>query len=365
MQLPQFAGSVLRLASQPLEAIPSQFPVPVEHEVVTHVPAVHVVPAPHTVPHIPQFAPLVARLASQPFAAILSQSAYPALQLPSAQAPPAQLAVAFGYEHAAPHAPQFATLVPMLLSHPSARLALQSANPGRQMLHVPEAPHARLPLAQSALLQHALQPADAPQQCVAPLQVLCWHVPVAQTSVVHALLSTQSPLEQHCAHRPPPQSMRPVGHAHAPIEQNWVAPHALPQRPQLPAATRVSTSQPSAAIPLQSAKPARHAKPHVPDAQSADAFARVAHAVPHAPQLVTSVAVVTHDGPHNVSVTAQPAAQPLAPHTAVAPEHVTPHAPQLAGSLAAVLHAKLDPHERNAGLQWHTPALHVAFAPHE
>jgi hypothetical protein len=75
--------SVFRLVSQPLFGFPSQFAKPEAH-VGAHVPLLHVV-APfafvHETPQAPQFVALVFRFASQPLAALPSQFPKPVLQV--------------------------------------------------------------------------------------------------------------------------------------------------------------------------------------------------------------------------------------------------------------------------------------------
>src|SRR5690242_4799298 len=76
----------------------------------------------------------------------------------------------------------------------------------------------------------------------------------------------------------------------------------VPQAPQLFASVRVSTSQPFAGSPSQSAKPGLHAKPHAPAVHVATALATVAvHATPQPPQFAVSSrkeSVGTQPPPH-------------------------------------------------------------------
>ena len=64
----------------------------------------------------------------------------------------------------------------------------------------------------------------------------------------------------------------------------WAKAQARPQPPQLAASPRVSTSQPSAAIPLQSAKPELHSSMAQAPLTQAPRALRGAQAAPHAPQ---------------------------------------------------------------------------------
>ena len=85
---------------------------------------------------------------------------------------------------------------------------------------------------------------------------------------------------------------------------------ALPHRPQFPAVVRMFTSQPLAAIPSQSAKPALQVNPHAPAAHVTVAFALAAHARPQPPQWSTLVTVfVSHPVIRLPSQSAVPAAQ--------------------------------------------------------
>jgi len=80
--------------------------------------------------------------------------------------------------------------------------------------------------------------------------------------------------------------------AHTPAEQLPEA-HALPQAPQWLELVARLTSQPSAGLPLQSAKPALQLPTrHAPATQAATALAG-AQTVPQAPQLLTVVWVFT------------------------------------------------------------------------
>jgi hypothetical protein len=72
-------------------------------------------------------------------------------------------------------------------------------------------------------------------------------------------------------------------------EPEW---HLMPQPPQLLASERVLNSQPSAALPLQSEKPALHApRPQVLVSQTPTAFGGLGHTVLHEPQCMMSAVV--------------------------------------------------------------------------
>jgi hypothetical protein len=95
----------------------------------------------------------------------------------------------------------------------------------------------------------------------------------------------------------PSQSPHPLAHeatTHAPswqVEVAWASEHAWPHCPQLDAVVSRFVSQPFAALPSQSSQPLAHAATvQAPAAQPAVAFAST-HALWHPPQLAGSVAV--------------------------------------------------------------------------
>lgn len=105
--------SVFRLVSHPLVGSPSQFANP-EAQVGAQTPPVHVVvplALEQTVPHEPQFAALVLRFASHPSAASPSQLPKPAAQVRMPHVPDEHVAVAFKSEQTVPQLPQFAVLL--------------------------------------------------------------------------------------------------------------------------------------------------------------------------------------------------------------------------------------------------------------
>jgi hypothetical protein len=93
----------------------------------------------------------------------------------------------------------------------------------------------------------------------------------------------------------PSQLPRPALHVNpqADAEHVALAPagtgQARPHIPQFVRLVRVSTSQPSDALPLQSAKPGRHENPQTPVLHVAVALAGAVHARPHIPQFATAV----------------------------------------------------------------------------
>src|SRR5439155_1290992 len=129
-QAPQLVALVLRLASQPLVASPSQSPKPALHDSTLQAPPEHTSTAfcdEHGMPQAPQLAASVSVLGSPP------QAPKPTAQAP-VQMPAAQ--VGFGTcsgEQARPQPPQLLTSAPTGRLQPSLCWSpLQSAKPGWQ-----------------------------------------------------------------------------------------------------------------------------------------------------------------------------------------------------------------------------------------
>ena len=109
--------------------------------------------------------------------------------------------------------------------------------------------------------------------------------------------------------------------------------------------------------------------PQRPAVHVARVPAGAGHTVPHAPQLFTSVAVLTHALPHRVgALAAHPEVHAYVPvdvaaQSGVAAGHTTPHAPQLAGAVMSVVHPVVGvAHEArpvtHAPVRSHTPRVH-------
>jgi hypothetical protein len=201
---PQLLTVLVRLTSQPLLALPSQFPKPAVH-VKLHVleahTAVALVAPVQTRPHAPQLPVAVVRLTSQPLLALPSQSPKFALQRKPAT-PAVHVAVAFaGAVAAAPQRPQCATLVSRFVSQPLLALPSQSPKPA---LHVkPHALDAQTAVA-FARLGHAMLQAP---QCCGEL-VVSVHIPLqlgsAPQPLTQPLVASQNgvPPEQRRPHIP-------------------------------------------------------------------------------------------------------------------------------------------------------------------
>jgi hypothetical protein len=150
--------------------------------------------------------------------------------------------------------------------------------------------------------------------------------------------------------------------AHAPAAQAgvaWASRHARPQPPQCAALDVVTTSQPLAAAPSQSPKPAaQRTTAHSPPVQPWVWVLASAQLVPHAPQFAGSIDVFAQKrasaGPQVVAGVAQVVPQTPPEHTRPAAQGVV-QSPQWALSVWRL--KQLSPH-------WVSPALHeTAQAP--
>jgi hypothetical protein len=208
--------------------------------------------------HAPQWVEELAVFTSQPLAALPSQSAKPAAHDATTHRPPAQALVALARAQRVPQAPQLVALVLSEVSQPLAALPSQSPKPASQAKV-----HARLAQRAAALAGTAQARPQVPQ----------WATLVAR--------SAQAPSQTVC----------PAGQfeAHTPALHTRPAAQRAPQAPQFAALLRVSASQPLAGLLSQSAKPGSQAKPQRPSAQVGRAFAGAEQAMPHMPQLVSSV----------------------------------------------------------------------------
>jgi hypothetical protein len=125
-QLPQWPESFLRSASQPLVTSPSQLAYPVRH-VIPQAPAAHVaVPCAvlQVFTQVPQCNGSVLRLDSHPVPALPSQSPKPPPQV-IPHTPATQVAVPLVALHAFPQALQLAGLIFRSISQPLATLPSQ------------------------------------------------------------------------------------------------------------------------------------------------------------------------------------------------------------------------------------------------
>ncbi len=95
----------------------------------THCALTHSMLLPQKLPQPPQLFASVVKLTSQPLLELLSQFAKPPLHVPIAQTLLVQTGIALGTLHEFSHVPQFVTDKARLVSQPSAEFALQSAKP--------------------------------------------------------------------------------------------------------------------------------------------------------------------------------------------------------------------------------------------
>src|SRR5262249_54066297 len=144
LQFPQLFGSVARWASHPLLAIMSQFEYPPLHPSRRQLPPMHVeveFGSEHGVVQLPQWAGVLLRSVSQPLVGTLSQSPWPVRQLPTTHVLLTQaVEVACGSAvHAWPHAPQLNLSLVRLISQPVGYWRSQFAYPEKQ-LWMPQTP---------------------------------------------------------------------------------------------------------------------------------------------------------------------------------------------------------------------------------
>jgi hypothetical protein len=212
-------------------------------------------------------------LRSQPFAGLPSQSANPALQAARTQFEARHAPVALLNPQALPQKPQLLASEARLVSHPSAGLLLQFANPGSQAptLHTEAVqapkpwatagqtlPHApQLLRSEVVLVSHPFE--GLPSQLPKPAVQVAWpHTPPMQAAEVLApegQVMVQPPQLAGSLWRStqaPPQRVWPLtGQAHWPLTQAWAAGQATPQLPQLKGSAVTCASQPLVAEPSQ------------------------------------------------------------------------------------------------------------------
>jgi len=200
--MPQFVALVRVSASHPLAALRSQSSKLVAHEVTAQAPAVHA-PVPlaglHARPHAPQLT-VVSRVTSQPLAALPSQFPRPAAQAmphaPAAQAadPPA------GAGQALRQAPQWDVEVRVSVSQPLAALPSQSPRP---VMHMPP---------QRPAAQVATPPVDGAQRVAQAPQWLGSVWRFWQRPSQHVSPAPQGTVAEQPTVHDPPRQIRPGPH---------------------------------------------------------------------------------------------------------------------------------------------------------
>jgi hypothetical protein len=139
-------------------------------------------------------------------------------------------------------------------------------------------------------------------------------------------VSTSQPLDGSMS-----QSARPVSQRspHTPATQVAVEPapeaQRIPQPPQCMVLVRMSTSQPSEAIMLQSAKPSsQRMGAHIPSTHIAVARGPVGHMLPHMPQWAAEAVTSTQTPLHTRRGRGQVLVQTLSTHTMFCPQSLSP-----------------------------------------
>jgi hypothetical protein len=148
-----------------------------------------------------------------------------------------------------------------------------------------------------------------------------------------------------------------MGHAQVPRRHCCPAAHCRPQAPQL------FTSPPRfAQVPLQLVCPMAHWLKQRPKVQTCPA----AQATPHAPQFVVLVATFTQTPPQSTCVVPPPGTPPPPAGQrqrpcwhVVPPVQVTPHAPQLLASLAVLTHDEPQRAVPGGHESWQPPLAHT------
>lgn len=154
-----------------------------------------------------------------------------------------------------------------------------------------------------------------------------------------------APGSQFGAHEPPhPSLLAAVRHAahegvqHVPPLQTWPPAHVLVHEPQCASLVASWASQPLVASASQSAKPASQKIPHDPATQTGDEAGRVGHATSHPPQCATSSRRCSQPFAASPSQSSKPAWQ-MKLHSPPAQlafarggaTHALPHSPQWSG----------------------------------
>ncbi len=258
-QAPQLVTRA-RLTSQPSAALPLQSAKPSLQDAMAQAPVVHTGVAlarAQALPQAPQWETSPPGVVSPPLETSASQSAKPALQVPTAQAPARQAAVALGTTQAFWQSPQWATSVAVSTSQPSWGTVLQLA---RAMGHamVEQAPRVQV-LRWPSLETQALP--GAPQ-----LSLLLRR---SSQPSARSLLASAHPARQVKVQVPVAQDATELG----------TAAQATPHAPQWRVVVR-AVSQPSRSSLLQLPKPVAQAeRSQTPARQAAAAWSRT-QAVP-------------------------------------------------------------------------------------
>jgi hypothetical protein len=290
---------------------------------------------------------LVARVTSQPSRGSSLQSAKPVLHALTRHSALLQTAMALGGAHIRLQPPQCARVLSSGVSQPSAALPLQSPKPE---LHdsIAHAPARHTGVARGVM--HARP--HAPQWASVDASVTSQPLPAALSQLA-------KPGAQAMPHTLPEQVAAALG----------AVGHTLLQRAQWAGLVASGVSQPSAVLPLQLPKPARHSMPQAPAVQVATVLGGVGHAKPHIPQCEVLVWRLAQVPPQLVSPGAQVVPQALALQFCPA-EHARPHPPQCAKVLRVLVSQPLATFMSQlprsmAQAMAQTPAAHEGVPPAE
>ena len=349
-QPPQLLGSDCVAVSQPLESTASQFPYPAAHASIAQAPEAQVAVAwlrAQGTPHPPQLASVVNGL-SQPLASSPSQLPVPGLQTVHAHVPARQPAWPPGQVHAWPQAPQWLTLAVLSVSQPLAGLLSQSPKPVSHCGSQAPATHEVDPwgLEQLALqLPHAATVFSSVSQ---PLTAFASQSP--------------DPVEHTGVHTPAAQEVLPLG-----------LTQPVPQAPQWLALASVSVSHPFVGLASQSPKPALHEGVQAPETQAVLPL-RFVQVTAHPPQLAVVFREVSQPVATLRSQSPNPALQAMAHEPArhagvpLVLSHTDPQAPQCS-SLAVVStsqpfpeSASQSPNPGSQDVMVQVPVVQVVFA---
>jgi hypothetical protein len=368
-QRPQCAGLVAKAASQPSTALALQSPKPAL-QVIPHARLAQVLVAlgraGHAAPHAPQWATLDVTSVSQPLAALPSQLPKFAPHV-KPHTPEAHVAVALaGVAQTLPQRPQCEVEVSVRTSQPSEAVELQSPKPvWHTKPHTPD-PHAPKALAGfEHTLPHMPQLArsvesveHAPLHTVCPDGQLSVQLPAAHTCPLAHVRPhmPQLPLSVWRSRHVPVQLVCPGGQltTHVPAVHTWPAEHTRPHIPQFERSVASVTHDPPHCV-----CPLGHDGTHAPLAQRCP----LGHALPQRPQWFRSFWRSRHTPEHSVSPVAHVGAQTPEAHE-VPVGQTFPQRPQLALSDWRSRHVPEQLVCPAAHDTRHAPIAHAVPAPH-
>ena len=256
-----------------------------------------------------QLCPIAAQSTGQPVqaGAVGAAQLPPQQSWPAAQGPPPQLPQWSGSLRVSAHAlSQQETPSPHALPHAlqwSASLVRSTHSPPQQLSPEPQTMPQPPQLSSSSFLSTQSPPqqsSPSPQTIPQPPQFIA-----------------SDEVSMH-----PPQSVCPLGHAHAPPMHVAPVGHARPQPPQF-VIVEVAVSQPFVGSESQSPKPEAHVGLHVPLEHTFAVAFVVPQTTAHPPQFIASDVVSTHPLGHDVCPEAHPASPASVPASTGAGEATT------------------------------------------